>query len=75
MPNMNHSIDLVAEQLEKPEGGARFTSFDLKYAFGQNSLDTQAAEQCNFQFIGGETTGTCRFSTGFYGLTTMPTQF
>ena len=34
MPNMDKFFDLVAEQLEKPEGEARFTSPDLQYAYG-----------------------------------------
>ena len=49
--------DLVAEQLEKPKEEARFTSPDMQYAYGQIRLHTKAAEQCNFQIIGGETTG------------------
>ena len=33
------------------------------------------AKQCNFQIIGGESTGTYRFVTEFYGLSVMPTEF
>ena len=33
------------------------------------------AEHYNFQIIGGESTCTYRFETGFYGLTVMPTEF
>ena len=32
------------------------------------------AKHCSFQIIGGESTGTYRFTTGFYGLTVMPTE-
>ena len=41
MPNMDHLIDLVAEQLGKLEGEARFTSLDMQYAYGQTPLDTK----------------------------------
>ena len=58
MPNMDHLNDLVAEQLEKPEREARFTSLDMQYAWGQVPLNHKAAQQCNFQFYGGEATGT-----------------
>ena len=75
MPNMNHLSELFAEQLETPDGEDRLTSLDMQYAYGQIPLDTKAAEQCNFQNSGGEATGTYTFSTGFYGLTTMPSKF
>ena len=73
-PNMDHLLDLVAEQLERPEREARFTSLDMHYAYGQVPLDTKAAEQCSFQIVGAEPTGTYRFSTGFCGLTTKSTE-
>ena len=33
------------------------------------------AKHCNFNIICGESTGTYRFKTGFYGLTDMPAEF
>ena len=33
MRNMDHLVDLVAEQLEKPGGEARFTSPDMQNAY------------------------------------------
>ena len=74
MPRMDHLIDLRAEELEKLKGEASFTSLDMQYVYGPFSVDTKAAEQWNFQIIGGEATVTYRLSTGFYGLTTMPTE-
>ena len=48
---------------------------DITYAYGQVPLHLQTAKHCNFQIIGGESTGTYRFVTGFYGLAVMPTEF
>ena len=42
---------------------------------GQVPLHSLTAKHCNFQIIGGESTGTYRFVTGFYDLTVMPTEF
>ena len=39
------------------------------------SLHLLTAKHCNVQIIGGDSTGTRRFATGFYGLTVMPTEF
>ena len=47
----------------------------MTYAYGQIPLHLLTAKHCNFQIIGGESTGTYRFVTGFYGLTVMPTEF
>ena len=47
----------------------------MTYAYGQVPLHPLTAKHCNFQIIGGESTGTYRFVTGFYGLTVMPTEF
>ena len=48
---------------------------DLTYAYGQLPLNTETSLQCNFSLIGGHSTGTFRFKTGFYGLTTTPAEF
>ena len=76
MPNLEHLVDLVAEQLDNKENGrALYTSLDMRYAYGQVPLDEETSKHCNFQIIGGKATGTYRFVTGFYGLTIMPTEF
>ena len=76
MPNLEHLVDLVVEQLDnKEQGKALYTSLDMRYAYGQVPLEEETAKHCNFQIIGGKPTGTCRFITGFYGLTIMPTEF
>ena len=47
----------------------------MTYAYGQIPLNQLTAKHCNFQIIGGESTGTYRFVTGFYCLKVMPTEF
>ena len=75
MPNLDILLDMVAEKLDTEEGEAWFSSVDMTYAYGQIPLHHLTATQCNFQIIGGESTGTYRFVTGFYGLSVMPTEF
>ena len=55
--------------------GFFFSSMDLTYAYGQLLLNENTSKHCNFSLVGGRSTGTYRFKTGFYGLTTMPTEF
>ena len=75
MPNLEILLDMVAEKLDKEKGHAWLSSVDMKYANGQVPLHLLTAKQCNFQIIGGESTGTLRFVTEFYGLSVMPTDF
>ena len=75
MPNLDNLLDMVAEKLDTEEGEAWFSSVDMTYAYGQIPLHQLTAKQCNFQIIGGESTGTYRFVTCFYGLSVMPTEF
>ena len=76
MPNLEHLVDLVAQQLDnKEQEKALYTSLHMRYAYGQVPLEEETAKHCNFQIIGGKAIGTYRFITGFYGLTIMPTEF
>ena len=75
MPNLDNLLDMVAEKLDTEEGEAWFSSVDMTYAYGQVPLYQLTAKHCNSQIIGGESTGTYRFVTGFYGLSVMPTEF
>ena len=77
MPNLEHLVDIVAEQLNNStaKGQAWYTLLDMGYAYGQIPLDKETAQHCNFQMIGGKARGTHRFITGFYGLTVMPAEF
>ena len=75
MPNLENLIDMIAEELEKSQGEAWYSSVDMTYAYGQVSLHELTKRHCNFQIVGGISTGTYRFTTGYYGLTVMPTEF
>ena len=44
-------------------------------AYGQIPLHDLTMKHCNFQIVGGKSTGTYRFTTGSYCLTVMPTEF
>ena len=75
-PNIHELIDNKALQLSSRESGkVWFNSLDLKNAYSQLQLCTDISKQCNFSIVGGETTGTYRFLTGFYGLGDMPNEF
>ena len=75
MPNFDNLIDLIAEKLdENNTGEAWYSSVDMTYAYGQIPLHELTKRHCNFQIIGGKSTGTYRFTTGYYGLTIMPTE-
>ena len=38
-------------------------------------FDVVDKKHCNFQIVGKKLTGTCRFTTGYYGVTVLPTEF
>ena len=76
MPNIHELIDNVALQIsEKSNGRLWFHNLDLKNAYSQIKLCEQTSKQCNLSIVGGETTGTYQFLTGFYGLGDMPNEF
>ena len=76
MPNIEELMDTVGQAIsEKKHGDTFFTTMDLTYAYGQLPLSAESSVQFNFYLIGGRSTGTYRFNTGFYGLTTMPAKF
>ena len=75
MPNLENLLDMIAGRLDSETGVAWYSSLDMTCAYGQIPLHVQTAKHCNFQKIGGESTGTYQFTTGFYGLTVMPTEF
>ena len=74
MPNLENLMVMVAKKIEG-QGEVLYSSVDLKYAYGQVPLHESTARHCNFQIVGGRSTGTYRFITGHYGLTMMPTEF
>ena len=76
VPILDNLFDVIAAKLEKKEGEAWYWSVDMTYAYGQIPLHELTTKNCNFQRVGGgESTGTYRFTTGYYGLTIMPTEF
>ena len=69
-------MEKVAEIINGEQGGeVLFTSLDMLYVYEQTILHPKTAKHCNFQIVGGETTGTYALKTGFYGLTTTPPEF
>ena len=76
MPNIEELMDTVEQTIsEMKSGDILFTTMDLTYAYCQLQLSAETSVQCNFSLIGDRSTGTHRFKTGFYGLTTMPVEF
>ena len=75
MPNLESLMEKVAEVINGKQGEVWFTSLDLLYAYGQTIVQSETAKHYNFQTLGGQTTGTYTFSTGYHGLTTMPLEF
>ena len=75
LPDLDNLMDMIAEHVEQGLGKTFFTTLDMTYAYGQVEFSEATSRQCNFQTIRGATTGIYRFITGFYGLTTMPTEF
>ena len=49
MPNLEHLVDQVAEQLDKEQEKALYTSLNMRYAYGQGPLDENTAKHSKFQ--------------------------
>ena len=75
MPNLENLFDMIAEKLNQEEGEAWCSSVDMTYACGQIPLHKLTKKHCNFQIVGGISAGTYRFTTGYCGLSVMPTEF
>ena len=77
MPNIDKIIDSISQHFKNTQNGQLvfFSTINLKYAYSQLQLHKDTAKHCNFNIISGESTGTNRFKTGFYGLTDMPVDF
>ena len=73
MPNLDNLIDMIAEKVDEKDGEAWYSSVDMTYAYWQIPLQELTNRHCIFQIVGGKSTGRYRFTTGFYGLTVMPT--
>ena len=77
MPDIDTLIESISQQSSAPapQNTTYFSTIDLKYAYSQLNLDANTANECNFNIISGDMTGTYRFQTGFYALTDMPAEF
>ena len=77
MPNIEMLIDSISQHLTNTQDGqqAYFSTLDLKYTYSQLQLHKDTAKHCSLNIICGESTGTYRFKTRFYGLTDMPAEF
>ena len=76
MPNLMEQLDVAAQIINKDSPGEFwFTSLDLKYAFSQLLLSDLVSSHCNFSIVCGESTGTYRFKTRFYGIKEKPKEF
>ena len=76
MPKIEELMDTVGQTIsERKPGDVYFSTMDFTYAYGQLPLSPETSVQCNFSLLGGKSTGTYRFQTGFVGLTTMPAEF
>ena len=59
MPNVEELLDVVSQIVTAQTAGTLFlTVLDLKYAYRQLKLTPQTARQCNFNIVGGKSTGT-----------------
>ena len=77
MPNIDSLIDSISQHINdsNQSDNVYFSTIDLKYAYSQLQLHPDTSRHCNFNIICGDSTGTYRFKTGFYGLTDMPAEF
>ena len=77
MPNIDSLIDSISQHINDSKQGDNvyFSTIDLKYAYSQLKLHPDTSRHCNFNIICGDSTGTYRFKTGFYGLSDQPAEF
>ena len=78
MQSIDNLMDAVAKYLSESKqipGEFFFSKIDLKYAYSQIPLHPTIQKHCNFNILGGKSTGTYRFINGFYGLSDMPAIF
>ena len=67
MPNIDSLIQTISQTLSNAtQETAYFTTLDFQYANSQWNLHNDMARHCKFNIVGGDTTGTYRFETGFY---------
>ena len=82
MPNIDSFISSILryindfnQRFQTQGDKVYFSTIDVKYAYSQLKLHPDTSRHCNFIIICGESTGTYRIKTRFYGLTDMPPEF
>ena len=78
MQSIDNLMDSVAKYIsdnKNEPGKFLFSKTDLKYAYSQIPLHPEIRKHCNFNILGGKSTGTYQFINGFYGLSDMPATF
>ena len=78
MQSIDNLMDSVAKYIsdnKNKQGIFLFSKVDLKYAYSQIPLHPEIRKHCNFNILGGKSTGTYQFINGFYGLSDMPATF
>ena len=78
MQSIDNLMDSVAKYIsdnKNEQGNFLFPKIDLKYAYSQIPLHPEIRKHCNFNILGGKSTGTYQFINGFYGLSDMPATF
>ena len=75
MPHLDCLTEQIAGIINEPGDRKVCKSLVMAYAYSQTTLHPVTENHCNFRIVGGNATGTYRFSTRNYGLTFMPTEF
>ena len=73
--NLMASVAKYISDKKNKQGSFLFSKVDLKYAYSQIPLHLDIRKHCNFNILGGKSTGTYQFINGFYGLSDMPATF
>ena len=73
--NLTDSVARYNSDNKNKTGNFLFSKIDLKYAYSQIPLHLEIRKRCNFNILGGKSTGTYQFINGFYGLSDMPATF
>ena len=78
MQSIDNLMDSVAKYIsdnKNKQGSFLFSKVDLKYSYSQIPLHPEIRKHCNFNILGGKSTGTYQFINGFYVLSDMPATF
>ena len=73
--NLKDAVAKYVSDNKNKQGSFLFSKVDLKYAYNQIPLHPEIRKHCNFNILGGKSTGTYQFINGFYGLSDMPATF